>query len=165
MILHEIDSHVAVIYKDCNKLSAKDQDDGRFPYLVKSLDLLGPWIFSLNLIPWLMNDSDSTEQIDSLDKDEINHLLEELSHTEYALFLVCIDRNWLEKAEEHIKRCVNYSRTLLIDGEKKTIMKYAALNFYADLRQRQSNHSGAVVFAEVSYNILVVVYDCVHAEV
>jgi tetratricopeptide (TPR) repeat protein len=44
-------------------------------------------------------------------------------------------------------------------------MKLEALNSYADLRQRQGNHSGAVVFAEESYNILVVAYDCVHPEV
>jgi hypothetical protein len=164
-ILHEINGKVAYIYKECNKLSRKDRDDGRLPYLIKSLDLLRPWLFTLNLIPWLENDSDSTDQIDSLDKDQINYLLEELFSTEHALFLVCINRNWLEKAEEHIKRCVSYSRNFLIEGEQKITMKLDSLHSYVDLRSRQCNHSGAVAFAEEAYNILVVAYDCVHPQV
>lgn len=42
---------------------------------------------------------------------------------------------------------------------------FRALDNYCSLRSRQGNYSGAVIFAEEGYNLVVEAYNCVHPRV
>jgi hypothetical protein len=87
------------------------------------------------------------------------------SQAEGKIAFVAIRRNQFEIAEGHCKRCLVNSRRLGVEGEDKTTLIFEALNNYTFLRQHQGDPSGAVIFAEEAYNLVVEAYDPVHLQV
>jgi hypothetical protein len=78
---------------------------------------------------------------------------------------VTINRNQLDVAEGHCQRCLAYSRRYGLEGEKKITDILAALMTYCTLRERRTDYSGAVAFAEEAYNLVVETYDPSHSQV
>jgi tetratricopeptide (TPR) repeat protein len=95
----------------------------------------------------------------------VNHILEHLALVEKNMAAVTMTRRQLDIAEGHCQRCLAYSRRYGLEGEKKITHILAALIIYCHLRQRQSDYSGAVAFAEEAYNLVVEAYDPVHPQV
>jgi tetratricopeptide (TPR) repeat protein len=134
-----------------------DRDNMAFPYLERSLSILNPWVINL--------DSGSSNGIDSLSKDQVNKLLDELIYTEQNMAKVTGNRRQFDVMEGHCQRCLVYSRRYELEGEKKTTMIFDALRAYVTLRQQQDNLSDALTFAEKCYNLVVEAYDPVHPQV
>jgi hypothetical protein len=76
-----------------------------------------------------------------------------------------MNRNKLDLAEGHCQRCLAYSRRYGLEGGNKTTRLLAALRIYCSLRQKQSDYSGALIFAEEAYNLVVEAHDPVHPQV
>jgi hypothetical protein len=76
-----------------------------------------------------------------------------------------VNSNQLDLAEGHCQRCLAYPRRYGLEGEMKTTDVLAALRTYCSLRQRQRDYSGALIFAEEAYNLVVEAYDPVHPQV
>eukprot|EP00596_Hydrurales_sp_CCMP1899_P005898 CAMPEP_0119035596 /NCGR_PEP_ID=MMETSP1177-20130426/2717_1 /TAXON_ID=2985 /ORGANISM="Ochromonas sp, Strain CCMP1899" /LENGTH=229 /DNA_ID=CAMNT_0006994089 /DNA_START=83 /DNA_END=769 /DNA_ORIENTATION=+ len=155
-ILNEIIATLADLYNQNKSLSNIDRNNMAFPYLERSLSILNPWVINL--------DSGSGNGIDSLSKDQIETLLDELIYTEQNMARVTMDRRQFDAAEGHCQRCLVYSRRYELEGEKKTTMIFDALRAYVTLRQQQDNLSDALTFAEKCYNLVVEAYDPVHPQ-
>jgi hypothetical protein len=52
-----------------------------------------------------------------------------------------------------------------VEDKDKTTSIFTALTNFVELRERQEDHSGALIFAEEMYNLVVEVYDPVHIQV
>jgi tetratricopeptide (TPR) repeat protein len=78
---------------------------------------------------------------------------------------VTTNSHQLDIAEGHCQRCLAYAKRYGLEGETKTTNIFTALRTYSYLRQKQRDHSGAVIFAEEAYNLVVEAYDCVHPQV
>jgi hypothetical protein len=127
-----------------------------FPYLERSLSLLNPW-FNM--------DSDPSEGINILSKEQQDSLLVQLFFTEQGMAKITINRRQFNSAEGHCQQSLAYSRRYGLEGEEKITLIFHALENYSYLRQRQGNYSDAVTFAEECYNLVVEAYDPVHPEV
>jgi tetratricopeptide (TPR) repeat protein len=145
------------LYIQNKSLSSIDRDSMAFPYLERSLSILNPWVINL--------DSGSSNGIDSLSKDQVNKLLDELIYTEQNMAKVTGNRRQFDVMEGHCQRCLVYSRRYELEGEEKTTSIFDALRAYVTLRQHQGNLSDALTFAEECYNLVVEVYDPVHPQV
>jgi tetratricopeptide (TPR) repeat protein len=110
-------------------------------------------------------DSDASNQSNSLNSGQIDHLLKLSYHTERDMALVTMNRNQFDVAEGHSHRCLASARRLGVEGENKVTSIFEALIIYVELRQRQDDYSGAVTFAEEAYNVVVDAYDPVHRQV
>jgi hypothetical protein len=155
--LNEIIATLAELYNQNKSLSTIDRNNMAFPYLERSLSILNPWVINL--------DSDSSNGIDSLSKDQIETLLDELIYTEQNMAEVTVDRRQFDAAEGHCQRCLVYSRRYELEGEKKTTSIFEVLQTYCSLRQHQGNLSDALTIAEECYNLVVETYDPVHPQV
>jgi len=165
-IFHIINSRIAGIYTANDSISELIRDNKRYPFLIKSLCLLNPWLPHL--------DSDTRHRADSISNDQIIYLWHELYFTERRIAEVTINRDQFDVAEIHCQRCLTYSKRAIIKledkrdivkGEDKTLATLAALRTIIDLRQRQGDYSGAVKFSEEAYNLVVEAYDPVHRKV
>jgi hypothetical protein len=156
-ISNAIISLLSGLYMQNKSLSNIDCDDMAFPYLERSLSILNPWVINL--------DSGSGNGIDSLSKDQIEILLDELIYTEQKMAKVTVTRRQFDAAEGHCQRCLVYSRRYELEGEKKTTSIFEALRSYCNLRQQQDNLSDALTIAEECYNLVVEAYDPVHPQV
>jgi tetratricopeptide (TPR) repeat protein len=156
-ILHQIIRPLCDIYQQDNSLSTIIQNDMKFPNLEQSLSLLNPWVIHL--------DSDPSNGINDLSKEQIDTLLYELYFTEQNMAAIATDRRQFDLAEEHCQRCLAYSRRYGSEGERKITITFIALRNYCYLRGRQHNCSDAVTFAEECYNLVVEAYDPVHPQV
>jgi hypothetical protein len=156
-ILNEIVKTLAELYNQKESLSNIDRNNMAFPYLERSLSILKPWVINL--------DSGSGNGIDSLSKDQIETLLEELIYTEQNMARVTVDRRQFDAAEGHCQRCLVYSRRYELEGEEKTTSIFEALQIYSTLRQHQGSLSDALTITEECYNLVVETYDPVHPQV
>jgi hypothetical protein len=120
-----------------------------YPYLEQSLRILNPWVINL--------DSDPSNEIDNLSKEQVDPLLRELFLTEQNMAAIAIDRRQWDLAEVHCRRCLAYSRRYGLEEGNKITMIFEAL--------RHGNYSDAVTFAEECYNLVVTAYDPVHPQV
>eukprot|EP00596_Hydrurales_sp_CCMP1899_P000012 CAMPEP_0119051096 /NCGR_PEP_ID=MMETSP1177-20130426/72829_1 /TAXON_ID=2985 /ORGANISM="Ochromonas sp, Strain CCMP1899" /LENGTH=230 /DNA_ID=CAMNT_0007030187 /DNA_START=129 /DNA_END=819 /DNA_ORIENTATION=+ len=100
-ILNEIITTLADFYRRNVSISDIDRTNMAFPYIERSLNILNPWVINL--------DPDSSNGIDSLSKDQIDRLLDELIFTEQNMAAVTGDRRQFDVAEGHCQRCLVYS--------------------------------------------------------
>jgi hypothetical protein len=156
-ILNEIITTLADFYRRNVSISDIDRTNMAFPYIERSLNILNPWVINLN--------PDSSNGIDSLSKDQIDKLLDELIFTEQNMAAVTGDRRQFDVAEGHCQRCLVYSRRYKLEGEKKTTSIFESLKTHCSLRERQGKLSDALTFAEECYNLVVEAYDPVHPQV
>jgi hypothetical protein len=157
LILNDINRKLANLYDQDYSLGTINSDDIMSPYLERSLSLLNPWLIHL--------DSNDSNKTDSLDNDQVNRLLHELFCTEVNMAAVTTNRMQFVIAEGHCQRSLAYARRFGLEGENKTTLIFLALKSYCSLRDHQGDHSGALTFAEESYNLVVEAYDCVHPQV
>jgi tetratricopeptide (TPR) repeat protein len=156
-ILLKISTRLSDFHVEYLSLSPIIQDNKMFPHLERSLNILRPWMVIL--------DSDASNQSNSLDIGEIDHLLKLSYRTEQSMALVTMNRNQFDVAEGHCHRCLANARRLGVEGEDKVTSILNALSTCIELRQRQGDHSSAVPFAEEAYNVAVIAYDPVHPQV
>jgi hypothetical protein len=159
MILYSIYNWSADLYLRDDSMSVIRRSEMSFASLEQSLNLLNPWLIQLD------PDATSSNRIDSRNDHRMNHILESLFFVELNMANVTINRNQLDIAEGHCQRCLAYSRRYGLEGEKKITNILIALRTYCNLRQRKSDYSGAVAFAEDAYNLVVEAYDPVHPQV
>lgn len=132
-------------------------DDLTLPYFEKMLAILRPWSIYF--------DWNSTSRIDSIDKDQVNHLLESSSEIECIISLIQRHRNQFNLAENYCQLALSHARLYEGKEEVKTdLLRKAFRTFYA-LRRDQGNYVDALTFAEEKYNCVAVVYNPVHPEV
>jgi hypothetical protein len=127
------------------------------PYLEQSLGLLNPWLTQLDLV--------ASNRTDNRNDHQMNYFLRELFRIQQNMAALTMNSQQLDIAEGHCQRCLAYSKRYGLEGEKKTTNIFTASRTYSYLRQKQSDYSGAVVFAEEAYNLVVEAYDCVHPQV
>jgi hypothetical protein len=72
------------IYVSNDSLSEMIRDKGMLPHLERSLDILSPWMVTI--------DSDSTNRSNSLDSRKTDYLLEKSSILERSMSVVAINR-------------------------------------------------------------------------
>eukprot|EP00596_Hydrurales_sp_CCMP1899_P008774 CAMPEP_0119037738 /NCGR_PEP_ID=MMETSP1177-20130426/6223_1 /TAXON_ID=2985 /ORGANISM="Ochromonas sp, Strain CCMP1899" /LENGTH=347 /DNA_ID=CAMNT_0006999371 /DNA_START=296 /DNA_END=1340 /DNA_ORIENTATION=- len=149
-------SMININYRNLS-LSPIIRDNKMFPHLERSLNILKPWM--------VIMDSDASNQSNSLSLGQIDHLLKLSCQIERKMASVIINRNQFDVAEAHCHRCLANARRLGVEGEDKTTLIFEALMTYITLRQRQSDFSGAVTYAEEAYNVVVEAYDPVHPQV
>jgi hypothetical protein len=125
-------------------------DELRFPYLEKSLHILRPWIVYF--------DSNVHDRSDSLSKDQLEYLLQQLCILEHRMARITMVRSQYDVSEGHCQRCLSYSRRMGIEGEKKTFAIFNALSTYVTLRQQQSDDTGAVRYIVLCTRIKVHCY-------
>jgi hypothetical protein len=128
-----------------------------FPHLERSLQILSPWMVII--------DSDATNQSNSLSFQQMNFLLERSFIIERTMASVAMNRNQFDVAEGHCHRCLVNSKRIGLEGKDRTTCIFHSLEVYTNLRQHQGDFSGAVIFAEEAYNLVVDVYDPVHPQV
>jgi hypothetical protein len=119
-------------------------------YIERYLSILNPWVINLDPV--------SSYGIDSLSKDQIDKVLDELIYTEHSMAIATGYRRQFGSMEGHCQRCLVYSRRYELEGEKKTTSIFNALQTYYNLRSRQGNYSDAPTIAEVCY-LIVEAYD------
>jgi tetratricopeptide (TPR) repeat protein len=78
---------------------------------------------------------------------------------------VCLNRNQFDTAEEHLKRCLTYSRRYGIEGEEKITVIFECLRTFIKLRLKQGNLVDAVKLAEEAYDGVAIAYNPVHLQV
>jgi hypothetical protein len=133
-------------------MSAISRCEMSFPHLERSLSLLNPWLIQLDL--------DGSNRMDT----RINYIMEKLFVTEHNMAALTINIYQLDIAEGHCQRCLAYSRRYGLEGEEKITNIFAALSSYCTLRERQRDYSGALIFAEEAYNLVVEAYNPVHPQ-
>jgi hypothetical protein len=152
-ILENIYSQLSDLHLQNHSMSMISRDKMSFPLLERSLSLLNPWLIQLDL--------DASNQMDT----RMNYIMGKLYFIEQLMAGVTINLNQLDIAEGHCQRCLAYSRRYGLEGEMKITNILAALKLYCTLRQRQIDYSGALIFAEEAYNLIVEAYDPVHPQV
>jgi hypothetical protein len=75
-----------------------------------------------------------------------------------------VKRN-LDVAEGHCQRCLAYAHRYKVEGNEKLAMTYNAFTTFYHLREMQGDHSGAAIYAEDCYNLVVAAYDPGHQQV
>jgi hypothetical protein len=139
-ILNEIITMLTEIYGQNVSLSIMNRDNMAFPYLERLLSILNPWVINL--------DSDCNNGINSLSKDQIDRLLDELIYTEQNMATVSGNRRQFDVTEGHCQRCLLYSRRYSLEGEKKTTSIFEALRSYCFLREKKGNLLESLTCAE-----------------
>jgi hypothetical protein len=134
-----------------------DRDNLRLPYYEKMLDLLRPWSSKL--------DSNPTNRIDSVDKDQINIALYFLSTTECNIGTVLRIRNKFELSESYCQQALSHARLYEGTEEDKVDLVCKALRAIYDITSMQSNYINALPFAEEVYNLVAIAYNPVHPRV
>jgi tetratricopeptide (TPR) repeat protein len=145
------------IYEEDESLSMMARDNLVFPYSEKMLEVLRPWSAYL--------DSNRTSQIDSLDKNLINHTLVYFIQTESTMGSIYKRRNELNLAKDHCQRALTYAR--LYDGEEETktgLLNNALIGVY-EIYGIEGNYDEALIFVEEAYNCVAVTYNPVHPKV
>jgi hypothetical protein len=145
------------VYSTDDSLSMIDKYNFQFPYYEKMLDLLRPWSLKL--------DSNSTSQIDKLDKYQMDFLLRLLSSTEHDIALVLKQRNELELAESYCQQALSHARLYQGTEEDKSDLICRNLRALYDLRGIQGNFVDALPFAEEAYDLVAIAYNPVHPKV
>jgi tetratricopeptide (TPR) repeat protein len=156
-ILLQISNDMVGIYASSSSLSTMIRDKEMFPHLERSLQILSPWMDTI--------DSYATNQSNSINSTKLHHLLEKSWTLEQNMATLALKRNQYDIAERHIHRCLVNSRRFRIEGEDKITSIFEALGLYVTLRQYQGDLPGAVTFAEEAYNLVVDAYDPVHPQV
>lgn len=128
-----------------------------FPYHEKILGLLNRWSIYLDI--------NVASEIDSLDKDQINHMLFRLSITEQEVANIHRRRNQFDLAESHCQRALLYARRYEGEFTEKTTLLLGAFKTCCDLRSAQEDYTGAAIFAEDAFNCVAKAYGPVHSEV
>jgi hypothetical protein len=153
----QVSSSMLNIYTTNSSLSPMIRDKGISSHIERSLHILSPWMDTI--------DSDATNQSNSLNSIDTDHLLKQSYALERNMVTLPLNRNQYDVAERNIHRCLVNSRKFRIEGEEKTTSIFGALGLYVTLRQRQGDSSGAVTFAVEAYNLVVDAYDPVHPRV
>jgi tetratricopeptide (TPR) repeat protein len=156
-ILFKISTTMVDIIVRNDSLSEIIRDKEILPHLERSLDILSPWMLTI--------DSDSTNRSNSLDSKKADYLFQESFILEQYMSSVYRNRGQFDAVEGHCYRCLVNSRRLALEGEEKTSYLFEALSRYVELRQYQGDFSGAVTFVEEAYNLVVDAYDPVHPQV
>jgi tetratricopeptide (TPR) repeat protein len=156
-ILVPIHSDLIVTYKEDESLGMMIGDNLTFPYYKKILELLRPWSAYL--------DSNRTNQIDSLDEDQINHTLVYFTQTERKMGAIYKRRNEFNLAEDYCQRALTYARLYEGEEETKTGLLYSALIGLYELYMYQGNYDEALNFVEEAYNCVAITYNPVHPKV
>jgi hypothetical protein len=156
-ILIQITTKIINIYTTNHSLSVIIRNCKTFPHLERSLQILSPWMITV--------DSDATNQSNNLSFKQTNYLLEISCYAEGHMALVAMNRRQFDVAEGRCHRHLAHSRRLGAEGKNKTTSIFGALRTYVTLRQCQGDFSSAVLFAEEAYNICVDAYDPVHPQV
>jgi hypothetical protein len=157
VILQQISSNIVKIYATNSSLSTIIRDKGMFPHLERSLQILSPWMDTI--------DSNATNQSNSITSKKSDYLLKKSYTLDRNLAALALNRNQYDVAERHSHRCLVNSRRFRIEGEEKTTAIFGALLLHANLRRVQGDSSSAVTFAEEAYNLVVDAYDPVHPQV
>jgi hypothetical protein len=105
--IHNFDESLSTIVRD--KLILPDYE--------KMLKLLKPW--SENVNP----NCNTTNRVNSLHSDQINHILILLSQTERHIGTIYSHRNQFSIAESHLQQAVSYARLYGGTEEKRTFRK------------------------------------------
>jgi tetratricopeptide (TPR) repeat protein len=107
----------------------------------------------------------STGNIETLDKDQINRVTFYFAQAECNIGMIHKRRNEFVLAEGHSQRALSYAR--MNEGEEmlKINLLCSALRSLYALRRDQGNHVDALPFAEESYNCVAVAYNPVHPKV
>jgi tetratricopeptide (TPR) repeat protein len=156
-ILIPIYNNLVNVNSTDESLSMIDTNSLRLFYQEKMLDLLIPW--SSKLV------SNSTSQIYSLDKDQINVVLYLLSTTELNIAMVHRCRNEFVLAESYCQQALSNARLYEGTKEKKTDLVCDAIIAIHDTRAFQGNFIDALPFAEEAYNLYAIAYNPVHPKV
>jgi tetratricopeptide (TPR) repeat protein len=145
------------VYLADESLNMIDSDHFQFPYLEKILDLLRPWSLKL--------DSNSTSQIDKLDKVQIKLVSFFLSTTERNIAIILRRRNEFVLAESYCQQALSHSRLYEGTEEDKTDLVCSVLTANYNLRAFQQNYVDALPFAEEAYDLVAIAYNPVHPKV
>jgi hypothetical protein len=154
--LLQISNKMGDLYATDSSLSTIICYINMLPHLERSLHILSPWM--------AMIDSDATNQFNSLNFEQIDHLLKKSILLELKMATVTMSRIKFDVSEGHCHQSLVNSRRLRVEGEDKTTSIFDALRIYTNLRQYQGDSSGAVTFAEEAYNLVVDAYDPVHPQ-
>jgi tetratricopeptide (TPR) repeat protein len=156
-IMIPIHLNLVNVYLADESLSLKDSNNFQFPYYEKMLDLLSPWSSKL--------DSNSTSQINSLDRDQINFVSCFLSTTERNIAIILRQRNEFELAESYCQQALSHARLYEGTEEKKIDILCSALTAYYELRSFQGKYVDALPFVEEAYDLVAIAYNPVHPKV
>jgi tetratricopeptide (TPR) repeat protein len=156
-ILMTIYNNLVNVNSTDESLSMIDSNNLRLPYHEKMLELSRPWSSKL--------DSNSTSQVDSLDKDQINSLLYLLSTTERNIAIILNHRNKFVLAESYCQQALSHARLYEGREEDKIDLVCSVLAAYHNLRSFQGNFIDALPFAEEAYDIVAIAYNPVHPKV
>jgi tetratricopeptide (TPR) repeat protein len=138
-------------------LSMMNRENMILPYNEKMLAILEPWSLCIDL--------DAANRVDSLNKNQIDEILEPLSDIEKIAAMIYQYRNQFVIAESHCQRAISYARRYNEEGETKTTLLLDALTIYCELRIRQGDSEGGVQLAEEAYNHVAVAYNPVQPQV
>jgi tetratricopeptide (TPR) repeat protein len=138
-------------------LSIVASDDLTLPYYQKMLELLRPWSTYL--------DVNFTGNIETLDKDQINHITFYFAQIECNIGGIHQHRNKFVLAEDRFQRALSYAIMYEGEEEEKTALLCSTLSSLYELRSNQGNYVDALAFAEESYNCAAVAYNPVYPKV
>jgi hypothetical protein len=145
------------LYQRDESSSVIDRDNILLPYLKKMLELLRPWSVYF--------DTDSTDQINDLNKEQIGHLLMILSEVERRIAFNYALKSQFDQAENHCQRGLSYAKLYEGEEEEKTELLCKALRVYINLRSSQGKYADGVIYAEEAYNLVAMAYNPVHPKV
>jgi hypothetical protein len=101
-ILLEISNDMVNIYASNSSLSPMIRYKGMFPHIERLLQILSPWMDTI--------DSDATNQSSSLNSIETNYLLKLSYVKERDMAILALNRNEYNVAERHIHRCLVFKK-------------------------------------------------------
>jgi tetratricopeptide (TPR) repeat protein len=156
-ILIPIYCNLLDVHSTDESLSLIDSGNLRLPYSEKILDLLRPWSLKL--------DSNSTCQIENLDKDQMTRILLLLSTLELIIGIILRQRNEFELAESYCQQALSHARLYEGIEEKKIDLICSALRALYDIKAFQENYVDALRFTEEAYDLAAIAYNPVHPKV
>jgi hypothetical protein len=124
-ILIPIYLNLTSAYNSDESLSMIVCDNLIFSYYEKILELLRPWSAYL--------DVSSASHMDSLDKDQINDILDHFSETERNMGSIHIRRNQFDRAENHCQQALVFAKLYEGNEERKISLLYEALRKSCEL--------------------------------
>jgi tetratricopeptide (TPR) repeat protein len=140
-----------------NSLTVIVRNQTTLPYWEKIADLLKPWSAYL--------DSNFTNRIDNLNRDQINVIAQLLSMTERNTASIYVQSNQCDMAEIYCQRALSYARLYEGKEEEKAEVLSKALQTFYELHGTQGNYTAALPFAEEAYNVVAMAYNPVHPKV
>jgi hypothetical protein len=153
-ILIEMYMDLIDVLQNSKLLSMVAFDNLTFPCYQKMLMLLRPWSSYLDL--------NCTSHTDSLDKDQIDHIIYYFALVESNIGVIHQHRNEFLLAEDHLQRALSYARMYEGEEEVKTHLLCSTLRSLYTLHRDQENFTDTLAFAEESYNCAAVAYNPVH---